>query len=171
MPDWLEGRPFLITAAILFGIVLLRAQATYWAGRGAANGMRRTRLGERMAGPRMTRATAALNRWGLPVITVSFITVGFQTVVNAAAGLTRMRWGRYTVAMLPGCIAWSIIYATVGFAAITAWMSLHGAWKWVAAIALLLVAIAGGAIWMHVRAMRRKAALARLEVRRVELDR
>ena len=33
MPSWLVGRPFAIAWAVLFGIVLLRAQATYWAGR------------------------------------------------------------------------------------------------------------------------------------------
>ena len=40
-----------------------------------------TTLRRRLTGPRMTRAIAALNRWGLPLITVSFITIGFQTVV------------------------------------------------------------------------------------------
>ena len=51
-------------------------------------------------------------------MTVSFLTVGLQTVVNAAAGLIRMPWIRYTVAMLIGCIAWAAIYATVGIAAV-----------------------------------------------------
>ena len=30
MPSWLEGKPFAITFAVLFVIVLLRAQGTYW---------------------------------------------------------------------------------------------------------------------------------------------
>ncbi|MBN9611572.1 MAG: hypothetical protein BGO26_10340 [Actinobacteria bacterium 69-20] len=156
MPSWLEGRGFAITFGVLFGIVLLRAQATYWAGRGAVTGARHTRLGRRLDGARMTRAVAALNRWGLPVVTVSFLTVGFQTMVNAAAGLTRMRWGRYTAAMLPGCAAWSAIYATAGFAALTAWMRLHGAWKWAAFGAVMLVIAGGVAIVWHVRHVRRK---------------
>lgn len=155
MPDWLAGRPFAITFAVLFGIVLLRAQATYWAGRGAITGARRTRLSRSMDSPRVAKAIAALNRWGLPVVTVSFLTVGFQTVVNGAAGLSRMRWGRYTAAMVPGCLAWSAIYATAGFAALTAWMRLHGAWKWAAFGAVLLVIAAGVAIALHVRHMRR----------------
>lgn len=158
MPSWLEGRPFAITFTVLFGIVLLRAQATYWAGRGASAGARHTALRRRMDGPKMTKAIAILNKWGLPVITVSFVTVGFQTVVNAAAGLTRMRWGRYTAAMVPGCLVWALLYATVGFAALTSWMSLHGFWKWFGLAALIAVVIGGLFIAAHVRAMRRRAA-------------
>ena len=43
MPSWLEGKPFAITFAVLFGIVLLRAQATYWLGRGVTAGVLHTR--------------------------------------------------------------------------------------------------------------------------------
>lgn len=157
MPDWLDGQPFALTFVVLFGIVLLRAQATYWAGRGVGSGARRTALGRRLEGPRTSRAITALNRWGLPVVTISFLTIGFQTVVNAAAGLTRMRWGRYTVAMLPGCALWAALYATVGFAALTAWLTLHGAWKWVALAAVILVVAGGALIVRHVRAVRRRA--------------
>ncbi|MEO7125496.1 MAG: VTT domain-containing protein [Nakamurella sp.] len=160
MPSWLVGRPFAITFAVLFGIVLLRAQATYWAGRGASAGARHTSLQRRLDGPKMIKTIAVLNKWGLPIITVSFVTVGFQTVVNAAAGLTRMRWGRYTAAMLPGCAAWALLYATVVFAAFTAWINLRGAWKWAGLAAILLVALGGVAIAIHVRAVRIRAAAA-----------
>lgn len=140
MPSWLEGRPFAITFIVLFAIVLLRAQATYWAGRGVITGAMHTRVANRLNGRRLTKAIAAINRWGLPVVTISFVTVGFQTVVNAAAGLTRMRWGRYTAAMIPGCVAWAAIYATVGLAAITAWLRLDGAARWVVIGIVLAVA-------------------------------
>lgn len=160
MPQWLTGQGFAFTFAVLFGIVLLRAQATYWAGRGVAGGVRRTSLGRRMDSAKAGRAISALNRWGLPVVTISFVTVGFQTAVNAAAGFTRMRWTRYTAAMLPGCVVWAFVYATVGFGAFTAWMNLHGAWRWVA-ITLVALVIAGGvAIVWHVRVMRRRALAA-----------
>ena len=46
--------------------------------------------------------------------------MGLQTVMNAAAGASRMRWPVYLVAMLPGCAAWALIYATVGFAVLWA---------------------------------------------------
>lgn len=151
MPAWLEGRPFAVTVLVLFLIVLARAQATYWAGRGAMSRALHTALGRRLTGPRMTRAIARLHRWGLPLITVSFVTVGFQTVINAAAGVTRMHWGRYTAAMLPGCVAWALIYATVGIAAFTAWLRLDGAWQWVALAALVVVAALGIGIAAHVK--------------------
>ena len=89
----------------------------------------------------MTRAIEALNRWGLPVVTVWFLTIGFQTVVNAAAGLIRMPWLRYTLAMLVGCAAWAAIYATVGIAAFEASLALAAGSPW--ALGAVLVAILG----------------------------
>ncbi|MGH8826397.1 MAG: DedA family protein [Jiangellaceae bacterium] len=124
MPSWITNQPFLLAFVFLLIVVFVRAQGTYWLGRGARAGALQTRLARRLTGPRMTKATAALNKWGWPLITVSFLTVGLQTLVNAAAGLTRMRWPRYTLAMLPGCAAWAAIYATVGLAAFEAWMAL-----------------------------------------------
>lgn len=158
MPAWLEGRPFAVTATVLFLIVFARAQATYWTGRGAMTGALHTALGRRLNGPRMTRTIAALNRWGLPLITISFLTIGFQTVVNAAAGIIRMPWVRYTAAMTPGCVAWSLIYSTIGFAAFTAWLRLDGAWQWVALSALVVLAAAGVAIAVHAKRRIRAAA-------------
>ena len=124
MASWFDGAPFWIAFAALFGIVCVRAQATYWAGRGLTAGARRTRLADRIDNPRTTRVTDALNRWGAPLVTLSFLTIGFQTAINAAAGITRMRWPRYTLAMVPGCLAWAAIYATVGLAAAQAWIAL-----------------------------------------------
>jgi membrane protein DedA with SNARE-associated domain len=144
MPNWSEGRPLWIAVAILFVIVLARAQATYWVGRAARTGSLHTRLAPRLTGPRMTSAIQKLHRWGAPLVTVSFLTVGFQTVVNAAAGFTGMRWPRYTVAMVPGCVAWAFIYATVGLAAFDAWLALAARSTWWAVLLLvLLVALAG----------------------------
>lgn len=141
MPTWFEGMPFGIAVGALFLIVLLRAQATYWVGRGVTSGALRTRFADRLSGPRTTRAIALLNRYGPPVVTVSFLTVGFQTVANAAAGLIRMPWVRYTVAMVIGCLMWALIYATVGFAAFDAAMALaaHSPWLLVGVVALVVV--------------------------------
>ncbi len=140
MPSWLDDSPFGITFAALFGIVFLRAQGTYWIGRAVTAGLLHTRVAARMTSPRMTRAIEALNRWGLPVVTVSFLTVGFQTVVNAAAGLIRMPWLRYTLAMLVGCAAWAAIYATVGIAAFEASLALaaRSPWALIGVLAIVL---------------------------------
>src|SRR5664279_1543185 len=87
MPSWLDDSPVGITFAALFCIVFLRAQGTYWIGRAVTAGLLHTRVAAWMTSPRMTRAIEALNRWGLPVVTVSFLPIGFQTAVNAAVGI------------------------------------------------------------------------------------
>ncbi len=141
MPSWLDGKPFAITFVVLFAIVLLRAQGTYWLGRGVTAGVLHTRFASRITGPRTTKAIASLNRWGLPLVTVSFLTIGFQTVINGAAGLIRMPWVRYTIAMLIGCVAWALIYATVGIAAFEAALALAARSPW--ALLALLAAVIG----------------------------
>src|SRR6478672_429088 len=135
--------PFGIAVTALFVIVLLRAQATYWIGRGVIAGALHTRFADKLTGPRTTRAIDLLNRWGPPVVTVSFLTVGFQTVANAAAGLIRMPWVRYTVAMLIGCVAWAAIYATVGIAAVEGMLALaaHSPWALGALVVFLIGAV------------------------------
>ncbi len=143
MPSWFEGMPFGIAVAALFVIVLLRAQGTYWIGRGVTAGALRTRFADKLAGPRTTKAIALLNRYGPPVVTVSFLTIGFQTVANAAAGLIRMPWVRYTIAMVIGCLMWALIYATVGFAAFDAAMALaaHSPWLLAGVVVLPVVIV------------------------------
>jgi membrane protein DedA with SNARE-associated domain len=146
--EWFSGAPFLIAFAALFGIVFARAQLTYWAARGLVAGAGRTRLADKLDDPKTLRITAALNRWGPPLITLSFLTVGIQTAVNAAAGLTRMSWLRYTAWMVPGCLAWAAIYATVGLAAAQAWIALAARWPWAQwiALAVVIAAIALGIV-------------------------
>ena len=155
MPDWLTGKPFALTFGVLFLIVLARAQATYWIARGVTTGAMHTRLADRLSGPKISRAIREINRWGPPVVTVSFLTVGFQTVANAAAGLTRMPWVRYTVAMLIGCGAWALIYATVGIAALEAGMALAARSPW-ALVAVIAGVVAIGAIVINMISRRRK---------------
>jgi membrane protein DedA with SNARE-associated domain len=155
MPDWLTGKPFAVTFAVLFLIVLARAQATYWIARGVSTGAMHTRLADRLSGPKISRAITEINRWGPPVVTVSFLTVGFQTVANAAAGLVRMPWVRYTVAMLIGCVAWALIYATVGIAALEAAMALAARSPW-ALVAVIAALTAVAAIVITVVSRRRK---------------
>lgn len=153
MPSWVEELPFAVAVAVLFAIVFARAQATYWLGRGAHAGARRTRFAEHLEHERVTRATEAIARWGWPVITVSFLTVGFQTVANATAGLIRMSWPRYTLAMIPGCLAWAFLYATAGFAVVNAWTKLaeRAAWAPWAVLAVVLTAVITVVMWRRRR--------------------
>ena len=46
-------------------------------------------------------------RWGAPVVTLSFLTVGIQTLVNLAAGVMRMPLRRYIPALTVGAILWA----------------------------------------------------------------
>ncbi len=130
----------------LFAVVLLRAQATYWLGRLAAKGASsaaaasgwRGRVGRWFDGPVPRKGADLLDRWGMVVIPLSFLTVGVQTAVNAAAGLVRMRWGVYTLAMVPGCVLWALLY---GFGIYAVWTALTAS-VWSAA-AVVVLACAG----------------------------
>ncbi|WP_420366305.1 VTT domain-containing protein [Curtobacterium sp. L3-7] len=141
MPSFLEGLPFWWLVLALFVIVFCRAQATYWIARGAVAGASRSRWGRWLDSAAVRRGSALLDRWGLPVVTVSFVTVGLQTVMNAAAGLARVPWWRYLLAMVPGCVAWAFLYATVGLAVFWAVVAALAGSPWgIAAVALLVVA-------------------------------
>lgn len=93
-----------------FVIVLLRAGATYGIGRGVAAGV----LRRREPSTRLRRASAAVDRWGAPAVTMSFLTVGAQTVVNLAAGLARMTVPHYLVGLIPGAVLWATVWTTIG---------------------------------------------------------
>ncbi|MFV2143292.1 MULTISPECIES: DedA family protein [Isoptericola] len=114
----LEGFPFWAVYVIAFCIVMARAQATYWLGRGVARGMGGTRVARLLASPRAVQVIDRIHRWGPAAVTVSFLTVGIQTVVNLAAGYLRMPLGRYLMALTLGCLLWAAIWTTVGTAVV-----------------------------------------------------
>ncbi len=158
MPTFLDELPFWPLVAALLVIVFCRALATYWVARLAVTGASRSRLGRWVDGAAVRRGSALLDRWGLPVVAVSFLTVGLQTVMNAAAGLARVAWWRYTAAMLVGCVAWALVYATVGLAVFWAVLAAVAGSQWgVAAIALV---VAVGAVGWVVLRRRRGASVA-----------
>jgi membrane protein DedA with SNARE-associated domain len=115
MTDLMAGWPYPVVVAVLFVIVMLRANATYWLGRAAQRGVRRTRADRLLQSSGFRRAEGVIGRWGAPVISLSFLTVGFQTLANFAAGVTRMPLRRYLPAVTVGGILWAFLYATVGF--------------------------------------------------------
>jgi uncharacterized membrane protein YdjX (TVP38/TMEM64 family) len=51
--------------------------------------------------------------------------VGVQTLVNLVAGMTQMPLRRYVPALVAGSLLWGLLYATVGFAGVTAWWQLY----------------------------------------------
>ncbi|WP_454301653.1 DedA family protein [Salana multivorans] len=156
--------PFAVAVAVLFCIVLLRAQGTYWLGRAVAAGATtRPAVCRFVEGPSAVRAIALLHRWGPIAVTLSFFTVGMQTVINAAAGLVRMPWLRYTLFMIPGCVAWAFIYATIGLATFLAVVSATAGSPWgITATAVIVagIVVAVVVIWRRRRATARVTAAA-----------
>jgi membrane protein DedA with SNARE-associated domain len=141
----IQGLPFPAAFAILFVIVMLRANATYWLGRGMESGAERTRLARMLGSPKFRRAQDVVARWGAPVVTLSFLTVGVQTLINLAAGVARMPLRRYLPAVTIGSVLWALLYATVGFVTVTAWLKLYelSPAGTIAGTLLLLGALAG----------------------------
>ena len=148
----------------LFVVVLLRAQATYWLARGAASGAVRATgrqgflgaMARWFDGPIPRKGAAMLDKWGLIVIPLCFLTVGIQTAVNAGAGLVRMRWSTYTIAMIPGCVLWALLYG-LGMLAVfaAAVRAIAGSpWGW-AGLALIIGLITAKVVWGH----RKRAAV------------
>lgn len=139
----------------LFLGAMLRGQSIYWLSRfvtdrvmarGEPDEGWQRRLHQRLHGDGVARARASLARYGWPLVPFAYLTVGFQSTVMAAAGMVRMRWGVFTLAQVPGAIAWAIIYSTVGFAFWGAIFSaLRGNPIWLmlllAALVLLVVAV------------------------------
>jgi membrane protein DedA with SNARE-associated domain len=106
--------PFPMVVAALFVIVMLRANGTFWLGRLGSAGVRRTRLARLLSSPGYVRATDRIDRYGAPVVALSFLTIGFQTVANLAAGATGMKLRHYLPAVTIGSVAWALLYATLG---------------------------------------------------------
>ena len=123
--DWLNQGPFWIALTGLFLIATARGQATYWIARVVTEqALRRThpvegwRAGvhQWLQGEGTARGRQAIERWGLVMIPVCYLTIGFQTLVLAAAGMLRISWLTFSLVQAPGALAWALIYATIGFA-------------------------------------------------------
>ncbi len=139
--DFLDGQPFWIVYFTLLGVVLCRAQATYWIGRGLGAGVTRSRMGARL-GPRLDAARRRIDRYGAPVVTLSFCTVGVQTAVNLAAGAMRMRFPRYLAAMFVGSLIWAGLWGVVIGGLVGTWFSLFLDSPWAAlGVAVLAAAV------------------------------
>ncbi|WP_265522057.1 hypothetical protein [Oerskovia flava] len=153
MPDSLDGAPFGALFAFFFAVVFFRTQATYWVARLVTVWtLDRTRpvrpwvarVHRWLSGASAARGVETIRRWGLLAVPASFLATGTKTVVNAAAGIVRMPFGRYLMAMLVGCTLHATIYATVGWGVWTAALAAAtGSWWGVvlvaAAVAVLVV--------------------------------
>lgn len=142
--------PFPMIVAALFGIVMLRANGTYWIGRLGSAGARRTRLSRLMDSPGYVRATNRIDRFGPPVVAVSFLTIGFQTVANLAAGATAMKLRHYLPAVTIGSVAWALLYATLGTVGLDLFGRLYAVSP-AAAVGLVLLAVLAVGAYLFVQ--------------------
>lgn len=109
-------------------IAMLRANGSYWLGRGIAAGTSLSRFSHLLDSPLYRRAQVMAERWGVLAVPLSFLTVGVQTFVQISAGVARMPLRRYLPAVAVGGAIWALIYATIGMAVILAWLKSGGHW-------------------------------------------
>ncbi|MFE7511532.1 DedA family protein [Streptomyces sp. NPDC057540] len=142
-----------LTAGALYVIILLRAGGTFAVGWLAGAGARRSRFAGRISSAKFQRAERAIQRWGAPVVAVSFLTVGFQTAANFLAGSMRMPLPRYLPALFVGGAAWALIYATAGLGVLEVLARLFAERTalGVSAVAVLLLAVCGVVVYRRRR--------------------
>lgn len=151
--------PFWAVALALFVIVQLRANGTYWLGRLASAGAERTRLARLMASPGYRNACERIDRFGAPVVALSFLTIGFQTLANLAAGATGMKLRHYLPAVAVGGVAWALLYATLGTVGFGLVAQLF-AYSPVAAVAVIATITGAIVAYIAVQARRRPEVVA-----------
>lgn len=141
MPAWMADWPVLgVFLFFLFGATA-RSQALFWLGRGVAAGAQRSRWKERAESPQVRRATRVVERWGMPIVPVAFLTVGFQSAVMIAVGLLRVGWLRFTLWALPGSLVWAALWGGGGLAALEGARRLSAESPWLLAGAILGVGV------------------------------
>lgn len=148
--------PWFFVAAGLMVAALLRSHLTYALGRALGAGTARGRLGKLAESPRYEHAIGVLHRWGPIAITFGFLTVGFQSAVILAAGMTALPLRRFVPAAVVGSAIWGVLYATLGFVGLNVFLR---AWEAspVLTVAVSLALLAVGLGWMVSR--RRSARL------------
>ena len=158
--------PWFIVAAGLFVIVMLRANGTYWLGRGMSAGTARSRYAKLLQTPGYRKAHKWLESWGPLAVTFCFLLVGVQTLVNLAAGVGRMSMRRYLPAVVLGSILWALLYSTIGFVGFAAVAALYS-YSPVLAISLAVVAVAALVVlvvWRVRQSQRGQGVLADVDV-------
>jgi membrane protein DedA with SNARE-associated domain len=146
-----EGWPVWAVFVVLWLGALARGTATYWVGRGVRAGGGRSRWAHHLDRPLVARAERFVRRVGPPAVTLGFLTVGLQSAINASAGMLRMPQRRFVPAVVLGAALWSLVYTTVGFAVVDAFLG-SGGWWWLLAVLALgaVVAVVSRRVRRHV---------------------
>lgn len=100
----------------------------------------RTRAQRLLRTPAARHGLALVHRWGPLAVTAAYLTVGVQTAVFVGSGLLRMPYLRFTLASIPGSIAWALIWGTVGLGVVWGAVRLAATSPWGFAAAVAVVA-------------------------------
>ena len=170
MDEMLSNFPFWGAWIFMYILGTLRGQGTYWIGRGASSAA--THVGSEedhdskwakikawLNSDRTKTGRTLVHKIGVVAVPLSYLTVGLQTAVLAAAGLVRIQWWKFTVAQIPGAIAWATIYSGVGLAGWSAVLAIFTGDGIVPAIVLVvLVAVVIAAIVFISKSLRKNSA-------------
>lgn len=139
MQELVAQWPVWAAFALLFCGAFVRGALTYWVGSLIRRRGARSRFAPRLADPVVLSARRQVARFGAPVVSVGFLTVGFQTAINLSAGFLAMPLRRFIPALVVGALLWATLYLTVGLAVVEAALG-RVPWWWVlVAVALLMV--------------------------------
>ena len=170
MDEILSNFPFWGAWIFMYVLGTLRGQGTYWIGRGASSAV--THVGSEeehdskwakikawLDSDRTKTGRTLVHKIGVVAVPLSYLTVGLQTAVLAAAGLVRIQWWKFTVAQIPGAIAWATIYSGVGLAGWSAVLAIFTGDGIVPAIVfVVLVAVVIAAIVFVSKSLRKNSA-------------
>jgi membrane protein DedA with SNARE-associated domain len=145
---------------VLFVAACCRGAMTYALGRVARHAGEASRLRRLFRRPVMLRTERVVQRFGAPAVSLSFLTVGVQSAVNASAGVLRMPLRFYLPGLAVGALLWAGVYLTVGMAMLSAWNA-DGLW-WVplALVAGALVVVATAVMRLRGREVADRSELA-----------
>ncbi|MBR5951209.1 MAG: VTT domain-containing protein [Actinomycetaceae bacterium] len=140
--DFLKEHYVLYFGFFVTGVAM-RSQCFYWLGRYGNHALGnaqqpddgfKLKVWEKIHDPKTEEMKSLINRRGIIIIPLSFLTIAIQSVINFSAGLTAMPWPRYTLAAIPGWFVWAAIYSSAGFFALKATIA-----KPVTVLVLLLI--------------------------------
>lgn len=163
MLEPVDGWPVWLVFAFFWFGATARGQALYWLGRvvsarlASGRASAESRVGRWVSGPGVSRGIEVVRKWGVVAIPACYLTVGVQSLVLTAAGVLRISWPVFSLAQVPGTLAWAAIYSTIGWAAWEA--ALFGLARsplGTAMIAALVVAVIAGIVVRRRRASRRE---------------
>jgi len=138
--DLVQGWPVWVVLVVLWVGAFARGTATYWVGRGVRAGGARSRWAGHLDSRVVRRAEGWVRRFGPIAVTLGFLTVGVQSAINASAGMLRMPQRRFLPAVTLGAALWSVLYTTVGFTIVDAWLGALS-WWWALVAVAVVVAI------------------------------